>query len=112
TQLHAVLNGTAYNFNLADLTPGVSVDVVPISVGILGNPTLPFATAINVVSATSVTTASNTTVTLGQAERVLGTTLNISVGAGGEQAVKNGGNASNTTIDNGGWQLVSSGGMA
>jgi len=113
TQLHAVLNGTAYNFNLADLSPGVSVDVVPISVGILGNPTFPFATAINVVSATSVTTTlSDATVTLGQAERVLGTTLNISVGTGGEQTIKNGGRASNTTIDNGGWQLVSAGGAA
>jgi autotransporter passenger strand-loop-strand repeat protein len=51
-------------------------------------------------------------VTLGQAERVLGTTLNISVGTGGEQTIKNGGRASNTTIDNGGWQLVSAGGAA
>ena len=113
TQLHAVLNGTTYNFTLADLSPGVSFDVVPIAVGFLGNPTFPFATAINAVSATSVTTTlSNTTVTLGQAERVLGTTLNISVGTGGEQTVKNGGRTSNTTIDSGGWQLVSSGGTA
>jgi autotransporter passenger strand-loop-strand repeat protein len=102
TQLHAVLNGTTYNFTLADLSPGVSFDVVPIAVGFLGNPTFPFATAINAVSATSVTTTlSNTTVTLGQAERVLGTTLNISVGTGGEQTVKNGGRTSNTTIDSG-----------
>src|SRR5581483_11162105 len=87
--LHAVLNGTTYNFNLADLSPGVSFDVVPIPVGVQGNPTFPFATAINVVTATSV---GATSVGLGRAQSVSGATVNsVTVDSGGEQALKNGG---------------------
>jgi autotransporter passenger strand-loop-strand repeat protein len=111
--LSAVLDGSAYSFNLgAQSYSGISFDVVPIAVGDIEFST-PFATAIDLVSVSSIasgSSASNTSVTLGQAQLVLGKTLGITVASRGEQDVS--GTASNTVIASGGLQLVFSGGTA
>jgi autotransporter passenger strand-loop-strand repeat protein len=85
---------------------------VPIAVGDIEFEA-PFATAIDLVSVSSIasgSSASNTSVTLGQAQLVLGRTLGITVASRGEQDVS--GTASNTVIASGGLQLVFSGGTA
>jgi autotransporter passenger strand-loop-strand repeat protein len=75
----------------------------------------PFATAIEVMSVSSVGVGSSTSggsLGLGQAQRVFGTTLSQTVANGGEQGVNHGGTANATTVGVGGVQLVSSGGIS
>jgi len=75
---------------------------------------LPFATAIELMSVTSVgpgSSTSNPSLTWDTPARVFGTTVNATVAGGGEQDIE-GAARQPHTIDSGGVQLVSSGGTA
>ena len=114
--LSATLDGTHYTLHLNSSVSyaGFAFDAIPTTnVHLLA--AFPMATAIEVVSVSSVGAGSSTSggsLGLGQAQRVLGATLSLTVGNGGEQGVNHGGTANNTFVDVGGVQLVSSGGIA
>ncbi len=114
--LSATLDGTHYTLHLDSSVSyaGFAFDAIPTTnVHLLA--AFPMATAIEVVSVSSVGAGSSTSggsLGLGQAQRVLGATLSLTVGNGGEQGVNHGGTANNTFVDVGGVQLVSSGGIA